>query len=177
MEKEKCFYLGRITKVVGFKGEVAVFIDSDEPEKYAELDAVFLEIGGNLIPFFVENLSLRNKNNQFTIKFQDTDDLESAARLQGCDMYLPLEALPPLEGDAFYFHEITGYEVNDEQKGFIGHILQVLDYPGNPLFEIQHNDKTLLIPVQDQFIRKLDRDKKCIYIAAPDGLIDMYLNE
>ncbi len=177
MEKEKCFYLGRVTKVVGFKGEVAVFIDSDEPEKYAQLDAVFLELGGNLIPFFVEKLSLRNKSNQFTIKFQDTDDLESASRLQGCDMYLPLEALPPLEGDAFYFHEITGYEVNDEQKGFIGHITQVLDYPGNPLFEILHNDKTLLIPVQDQFLRKLDREKKRIYIAAPDGLIDMYLNE
>lgn len=177
MEKEKCFYLGRVTKVVGFKGEVAVYIDSDEPEKYADLEAVFMEIGGNLIPYFVEKLSLRNKNNQFTIKFQDTDDLESASRLQGCDMYLPIEALPPLKGDAFYFHEITGFEVNDEQKGFIGHILQVLDYPGNPLFEIRYNDKTLLIPVQDQFIRKLDREKKCIYIAAPDGLIDMYLNE
>ncbi len=177
MEKEKCFYLGRITKVVGFKGEVAVYIDSDEPEKYAGLDAVFLDISGNLIPFFVEKLSLRNKNNQFTIKFQDTDDLDSASRLQGSDMYLPLEALPPLEGNAFYFHEVAGFEVHDEQKGFIGKILQVLDYPGNPLFEIQYNDKTLLIPVQDQFITKLDKTKKCIHISAPEGLIDMYLNE
>ncbi len=177
MEKENCFYLGKITRVVGFKGEVAVFIDSDEPEKYADLDAVFLDMGGNLIPFFVEQLSLRNKNNQFTIKFQDTDDLESASRLQGCEMYLPLEALPPLEGDAFYFHEIAGFEVNDEEKGFIGHIHQVLDYPGNPLFEIHFKGKTLLIPVQDRFIKKLDRDQKCIYIAAPAGLIDLYMNE
>ncbi len=177
MEKENCFYLGRITKVIGFKGEVAVFIDSDEPEKYAALDSVFLEINGNLIPYFVEKLSMRNKNNQFTIKFQDVDEIDEAARLQGCEMYLPEQALPPLQGDAFYFHEVSGWEVNDEQKGSIGHILQVLDYPGNPLFEIQFQNKTLLIPIQDQFIKKLDRENKCIYIKAPEGLIDMYLDE
>jgi len=177
MEKENCFYLGRITRAIGFKGEVAVFIDSDEPEKYASLDAVFLEMGGNLIPFFVDNLSFRNKNNQYTLKFQDIDSLDDASRLQGCNMYLPLEALPPLEGNAFYFHEAEGYQVQDEIKGPIGTVTQVLDYPGNPLFEILFQGKTILIPIQDQFIRKFDRDTKTIFIAAPEGLIDIYLNE
>jgi len=176
MDKEKCFYLGRITKVVGFKGEVAVFIDSDEPEKYAALESVFVDLNGNFVPFFVENLSFRNKSNQYTIKFQDVDTLEEASRLQGCEMYLPLDILPPLEGNAFYFHEVDGFEVFDEQKGYVGKVLQVLDYPGNPLFEIQFEDKTILIPIQDQFIKSLDREKKCFHLKAPDGLIDLYLN-
>jgi 16S rRNA processing protein RimM len=175
MEKESCFYLGRVTRIIGFKGEVAVYIDSDEPEKYSELDAVFIDLHGNFVPFFVENLNNRNKSNQFNIKFQDIDNADDASRLVGCDMFLPLEALPPLEGDAFYYHEIVDFEVHDEQKGFIGTILQVLEYPGNPLFEISFNDKTLLIPVRDEFIRSLDRVNKRINISAPEGLIDIYL--
>lgn len=177
MEKENCFYLGKVTKVVGFKGEVAIFVDSDEPEKYSALDSMFIDVHGNFIPYFVEQLSHRNKSNQFTIKFQDVDDLDEANRLVGGEIYLPLDVLPPLEGDAFYFHEIAGYEVHDEAKGYVGIILQVIDYPGNPLFEIQFENKTLLIPVRDEFIKKLDRVNKRIYTLAPEGLIDLYLNE
>jgi 16S rRNA processing protein RimM len=175
MEKENCFYLGQITRIIGFKGEVAVYIDSDEPEKYAGLDAVFVDLHGNFVPFFVENLNNRNKSNQFNIKFQDVENAEDASRLVGCELYLPLDALPPLEGDAFYYHEIEGYEVHDEQKGFIGTIIQVVDYPGNPLFEINFNDKTILVPVRDEFISSLDRPNRRINISAPEGLIDLYL--
>jgi 16S rRNA processing protein RimM len=175
MEKENCFYLGQVTRVIGFKGEVAVYIDSDEPEKYAQLDAVFIDLHGKFIPFFVEYLNNRNKSNQFNIKFQDIENADDASRLVGCEMYLPLEALPPLEGDAFYFHEIVGFEVHDEHKGFIGNILQVIEYPGNPLFEICFQDKTLLIPVRDEFIRSLERENRRIHISAPEGLIDLYL--
>ncbi len=177
MEKENCFYLGRITKVIGFKGEVVVFIDSDEPEKYHALDALFVDMRGNLIPFFVEKISMRNKNNQVTIKFQDIDDHEDAGRLQGCEVFLPLDLLPPLEGNAFYFHEVEEFDVYDKAKGHIGRIDKVLDYPANPLFEVVYKDKLLLIPVQDRFIEKVDREKKEIHINAPEGLIDMYLDE
>lgn len=175
MEKEKCFYLGTVSKLVGFKGELMIFIDSDEPEKYAGLDAVFIEVNRGLIPFFIQEISARNKPNHFTVKFQDIDNEEDASRLLGCSMYLPLEALPPLEGNAFYFHEVVGFSVQDSQKGFIGHIANVLDYPGNPLFEIEWKEKTILIPVKDEFIHKLDREQKVIYITAPNGLIDLYL--
>ena len=176
MEKQACFFLGKITKVIGFKGEVAVFIDSDEPENYARMESVLIEFSSGLIPFFVEYMKARNKNNQFTIKFQDIDNHEEAARLQGCELYLPLELLPKLEGNAFYFHEVEGFAVIDQKKGPIGTIIKVLDYPGNPLFEINSDGKTILIPLQDQFIEKLDRENQRIYVKAPEGLIDLYLN-
>jgi len=177
MDKDQCFYLGRISKVVGFKGEVAIYIDSDEPEKYASLDALFLDVNDKLIPFFIEYTSQRNKNNLLTLKFQDINNQEDAERLTGCDIYLPLNVLPPLTGNAFYFHEVNNYQVIDQKKGDIGKVIQILDYPGNPLFEIQNGNKIILIPVQDQFILKVNREEQSILVKAPEGLIDMYLNE
>ena len=34
------FYLGQITKPFGYKGDLTVFLDTDEPQKYAGLRAV-----------------------------------------------------------------------------------------------------------------------------------------
>lgn len=177
MKKDECFFLGSITRLFGFKGEVVIYIDSDEPEKYENIDAVFIDFGGKLIPYFIERTDLRSKSNQLTVKFQDVDNQEQAQQLLGRELYLPLSLLPPLTGDAFYFHEIEGFEVIDHIKGPIGKIIQVLDYPGNPLFEIEFQDKQILIPVKDDFIEKTDRENKIIYLKAPPGLIDIYLNE
>jgi 16S rRNA processing protein RimM len=61
MEKTDCFQLGYIAKLHGFKGEVSLFLDVTEPEKYATLDAFYVDINNQLIPFFVENIKLKNK--------------------------------------------------------------------------------------------------------------------
>ena len=37
------YYLGLITKPFGYKGQVYIYLDTDEPEKYANLRAVFME--------------------------------------------------------------------------------------------------------------------------------------
>ena len=177
MQKDKCFFLGSITKLFGFKGEVVIYIDSDEPEKYENLDSIFIEVGGKLIPYFIERTDLRNKSNQLTVKLQDIDNEGQAQQLLGRELYLPLNLLPPLTGDAFYYHEIAGFSVTDHIKGPIGQVTQVLDYPGNPLFEIEFQGKQILIPVKNEFIERTDRENKIIYLKAPPGLIDIYLDE
>lgn len=177
MEKEKCFFLGSITKAFGYKGEVVIFIDADQPEVYAGIDSVFIEIDNKLIPFFIERSDLRNKSNQLTVKLEGIDTHDQALQLQGCALYLPLELLPALEGTNFYFHEIVGYKASDVTKGFIGIVVQVLDYPGNPIFEIENQGKQILIPVRDEFIAGLDREQREILLKAPEGLIDLYLKE
>ncbi len=38
-----------------------------------------------------------------------------------------------------------------------------------------NGDKEILIPVVDPVIKKVDRDQRTIFIEAPKGLIDLYL--
>ena len=49
MQKEDCFYLGRIVKKYSFKGEVVLKLDTDEPDIYKNLDVVFLDLGKKLL--------------------------------------------------------------------------------------------------------------------------------
>jgi len=173
--KEECFRLGSIARMHGYKGEVSIFLDVDNPNDYKELESVFVEIDGKLVPFFLEHLFIRNKG--FAVaKFETVNSEQQAQRLLKCPLYLPLEILPETEGNEFYYFEIEGFQVIDENFGEVGIVEKVIDLSGNPIIQIMAGDKEVLLPNQDQFIQEVDKTNKILRTKAPEGLIEMYLS-
>ncbi|TYP77233.1 ribosome maturation factor RimM [Aquimarina intermedia] len=175
MKKEECFYLGRIVSKFSFKGEVLAKLDTDEPETYLNMESVFVDYNNNLVPYFIEKCSL-HKSDLLRIRFEDVASEEEADDLMKADLYLPLTLLPKLDGDRFYYHEVIGFTVIDSNFGVVGTIKSINDTTSQALFEIDNNGTEILIPMNDEFIQKLDREKKEILITAPDGLIELYLS-
>ena len=175
MRKEDCFYLGKIVRKHSFKGEVVAKLDTDEPELYKNLESVFVALGTNLVPFFIEK-SLLQKGNQLRIQFEDIESEEDADAIMKSDLYLPLEFLPKLTGNKFYFHEIINFDIEDVHQGYVGVITGINDSSAQPLFEIDANGTEVFIPMIDDFIKKVDRENKKVLVEAPEGLIDLYLN-
>lgn len=169
-----CFYLGKIVKKYSFKGELLVKLDTDEPEIFKNLESVFISLRNNLIPFFVESCKL-HKSQLLRIKFEEVDTEEDADALLKSDLYLPLSILPKLTGNKFYYHEVTGFTVIDENFGEVGVIDNINDTGAQELFVIDRDGTEILIPLNDEFIKKVDRDKKQILVKTPEGLIDLYL--
>lgn len=174
MKKEDCFYLGKIVKKYSFKGELLVKLDTDEPELYEFLDSMFVDLRGSLVPFFVENSQL-HKSELLRVKFEDVNSEGDADSLLKSDIYLPLSFLPKLEDDKFYFHEIIGFTVEDVNFGTVGIVKAVNDTTSQALFEIDRDGTEILIPMNDAFIKKVDKKKKIITVDTPDGLIGLYL--
>lgn len=172
--KEECFRLGSIARLHGYKGEVSIFLDVDNPQDYKNLESVFVEIDGKLVPFFLEHLFVRNKGFA-VVKFEMIDNEKKAETLIKCGLYLPLEVLPETEGTEFYYFEIENYKVIDEVHGEIGFVQKVIDLSGNPIIQVEFEGKEILIPKQDQFIKEIDRENEIMYVSAPEGLIEMYL--
>ena len=173
MTKEECYRLGNITKPFGYKGQMVFYLDVDSPEDYAELDSVFVETKTGLVPYFfkVDNIN----GNKAIVTFEDLTPDEAHA-LAGHDLYLPLDLLPKLTGNQFYFHEVTGFRVVDSQYGDIGTLQTIIEYPAQPLFQIDKEGKEILIPIIDPVIKLVDRENKTLHIDAPNGLIELYLN-
>ncbi|WP_396194457.1 ribosome maturation factor RimM [Flavobacterium sp.] len=174
MRKEDCFYLGKIAKKFSFKGEVLLYLDTDEPELYEDMESVFVEFNKDLIPFFIENSNL-HKNDFLRVKFEDVDSEEEADKMIGCEIYLPLNMLPKLEGNKFYFHEVIGFEIEDKRLGVFGKIVSINDSSAQPLFEVVNGSVEILVPMIDQFLVKIDRENKKVIMDLPEGLIEMYL--
>lgn len=174
MTKEKCFYLGKIVGKYSFKGELLIKLDTDEPETYVNLESVFVEFNKKLIPFFIEKSAL-HKSELLRVQFEDVNDEEIANKLLKCDVYLPLEFLPKLNEDQFYYHEIIGFTVNDINFGQVGILKGVNDKTPQTLLEIDRDGKEILVPLNDHFFKKLDKTKKTILLDVPEGLIEMFL--
>lgn len=173
MTKDKCFYVGRIVKTHGIKGEVTLRIDNEDFDEIEELNYFLLDINDKLIPFFIENITYHS--NKSFILFQDLKTLEAASQLVGTAAYLPLDLLPERSGNDFYSHEVVDFLVVDEEKGELGRVQEIIEYPTQSLIQIIKEEKEILIPIHDDIIKDVDREGKKILIKAPVGLIDMYL--
>jgi 16S rRNA processing protein RimM len=174
MRKEDCFYLGKIAKKFSFKGEVLIYLDTDEPELYENMESVFVEFNKNLVPYFIINSNL-HKNDFLRVKFEDVDTEADADSIMNCEIYLPLNMLPKLEGNKFYFHEVIGFEIEDKRLGVFGKIVSINDSSAQPLFEVLNGNVEILIPMIDQFLVKIDRENKKVIMDLPEGLVEMYL--
>jgi 16S rRNA processing protein RimM len=174
MDKKDFFFLGTITKTSGFKGDLMFFFDVDDITIYKDLEAVFVDITSDLVPFAIQ--CIRIKSDRFAlVHLSDVDTNEQASALVGSELYLPLNFLQPLKGNRFYFHEVTGFKVKDRKSGEVGKIEYIMDQSSQPIFVIKRGGKEILIPATDSIIKKVDRKKKVIEIEAPEGLIDIYL--
>ena len=174
MQKEDCFYLGKIVRKYSFKGELLIKLDTDQPEIYKNLDAVFIFVGNSLIPFFIERSKL-HKSDLLRVKFEEISTEEDANALLKSDVYLPLELLPKLEGNKFYFHEVIGFIVKDVNFGNVGIIKGINDTTSQALFEIDRDGVEILIPMNDEFIKEVNRETKTIVVETPEGLIELYI--
>lgn len=174
MDKKDCFYLGKIVKKYSFKGELLAKLDTDQPELYENLDAIFIDVRNNLVPFFIEDSQL-HKSNLLRIKFEEVDTEQDADALIKSDLFLPMALLPKLDGNKFYFHEVIGFTITDTNFGEVGIIKSINDSTAQALFEIDRNGVEILIPMNDDFIKTVDRTNKTIMVETPEGLIDLYL--
>mgnify|MGYP001995073603 FL=1 len=171
MKKEDCFFLGIISKKHGYKGDINIKLDVNSSEKYKELDYLFIDLNGNLVPFFIS--SLRFKNNNFAlVKFEDINDEDSANSLIGKSTYLPLNLL---EKDERPLQALNHFQVIDKNHGELGQVIAIQENNLQDLMVIDFKGTELLIPFVENYIESIDNKKKEIHLHTPDGLIDLYL--
>ena len=175
MTKDNCFELGKITKTHGLKGEVVLWLDVDFPEDYEDLESIFLDVKGELVPYFME--SYRLSGNRAIVQFEDIDTFEKAEELVNLEAYLPLEELPELEDDQFYYHEIIGFQVKDKNLGDLGVVQTVHSMQAQDLLVMDYKSKEVLIPVIPEIVLEADKVAKVLNVNLPEGLLEVYLEE
>ncbi len=173
MTFEDCFELGKITKAHGLQGFVTIFIDSDFPQNYYEMESVLVEINKDLVPFFILDAKESSHPQKIHVLFEDVESKDDTQDLIGSRLFLPSEVLPELTGNQFYYHDIIGFKIVDKTLGDIGEITQVFENTGNDFFELLYNKQKVLIPIVDHFLKEVDRENKVVNMDLPEGLLDL----
>lgn len=173
MRKEDCYFLGKITRRHGLAGNVILKLDTDQPELYNKLESIFVEINGLLVPFFIEKTSW-SKLDALNLAFKNSSEALVDQSLNK-DVYLPLTSLPKLTGNQFYYHEIVGFEIIDQNENNCGVIRSVNDQTAQNYFVTNLDGKEVVVPIIKDWILEVDRDERTIKMNLPEGLIDVFL--
>ncbi len=171
MDIADCYKIGYILKLHGLKGGVTISIDEDTPNDFETLTTVFLLQAHQLVPYFIENISL--KGNKAFVKFEDVDTAETAEQITKTAIYLPKTERPKSGRGEFYEDEIAGFRVEDVQLGELGVIKEVMAAGANRLLVMEFEDREVLIPINGPFIKSINKSRKKISVELPDGFLDI----
>jgi len=174
MTHEEAFYIGYITKTKGLKGEVQLYFEYDEPG-LLDLDVVFADINGKMVPFFVSVYKMQ-PNNTCNIYFDDIDHIDKAQPLLRKKIYLPLTKMPDRSDEDFHYNDLKGFIVTDETTGELGEIIEINEYPQHFVATVHYQNKEIMIPLNEVMIIEIDEDEGTLLVDLPDGLLDIYLS-
>lgn len=172
-----------VTKSQGNNGDFfAKIISQDKIKKIKKDKFIFIDIDASLVPFKVEKSY--KQGNLIFFKLNYINSKNDLQKLLGKYIYInnDEENNKISLGDEILQNEennseddVLNYQVIDKQKGYIGVVSNINYIPGNPVIEVMLDEKTIIIPYNENIVLQINDDEKQIFIDAPEGLIDIYL--
>ena len=165
--------VGKIVNTHSLKGEVKVISSTDfEEERFKKGSKLLITRGNQLIREVVVQ-SYRNHKNFLLVKFEGIDSVEEAEKLKNLQIKIDSDEVGELEENEFYFHQIIGCEVFDENYRNLGEIIDILTPGANDVWVIKGEEgKEILIPYIEDVVKKIDITSKKVNIEVMEGLIN-----
>jgi 16S rRNA processing protein RimM len=161
--------IGYFSKTHGVKGQLIIKVDK---EFFSEdVKAIFIETSTGLAPYFVKELSPNNSG--YIIELEDVDAIEKAKLLIGKKVHINTDLLDEQEEE----FDWQGFEVIDSKFGSLGTVFNMSDNGHQVLLSIMYKEKEIILPLVEDFIEKIDENEKKLFFNAPEGLIDVYLDD
>jgi len=118
-----------------------------------------------------EVLKSRAAGGRWVIAVDGVGDRDAAEALRGAELSIDAEALPDLEGDRYYVHDLVGCGVEDTDGEYIGEVVAIRPGPRDWL-EVEHDGARSLVPMVQEWLREVNLEDRRIVIDPPAGLSD-----
>lgn len=176
IRQEEVFYIGKISKYRGIRGEVELLFTDDAFDR-GDAEYLVLEMDGILVPYFWEEYKFKNDDTAI-IKFEDIDTDTAAKHLVGRRVFYPLKHLPvDEETDGIRsWKAFTGFTVTDEEERLLGTVDSVDDSSQNILlYLLTPEGKELILPLHDDFVADYSLAERRLSLSLPEGLLNLNL--
>lgn len=165
--------VGKIVNTQGLKGEVRVISSTDfADERYREGQVLHLFLGKEKpIPLTVK--THRKHKNFDIISFEGHPSINDIEKYRDGILRISSEVLGDLAQDEFYYHEILGLKVFDENNVELGKIKEILSPGANDVWVVQRQGKKdALIPYIESVVKTVDISGGRVTVEIPEGLLD-----
>lgn len=159
--------MARVVGPHGVRGELRCTILTDFPERFADTDEVL--VGDSPQPRRVESHQLQG--DRLVLKLAGIADRTSAEKLRGALIQVPIEQAVKLPPGSYFWHEIIGLRVEDDQGNSLGTVTEILSTGSNDVYVVRSPDREILLPAIKDVVRQIDPQRGIMIVTLIPGLI------
>lgn len=169
MTDKRYIECGKIINTHGCRGGVKAESWCNSEEDLAELDRVFLLIGGEYVQHTVKKAAIFK---QFVIfELEEIDDMDKAMLLKNKTLYALREDFALEEGE-FFLADMIGLDVIDADSGIVyGRLSEIINRGASDIYVVATEKGEKMIPAVDEFIISIDVQKG-VFVRVIEGMLD-----
>jgi len=195
-ERQRWVAVARVLRPRGNKGEVAVELLTDFPERLERVQRVFLaaeDIGEPQAQEVTSFWISQNHQGRGVFHFGGVDTISSAEKLRGMTVLLPIEERVTLPQGMYFVSELIGCTVFENHEpaqavasapcsladapSLLGKVTDVEfvgeEQAGTALLHVDTQQGELLIPLAEDICFRVDTVARRIDVRLPDGLREL----
>ena len=163
------FAIGEIVKTRGLRGCLKVLCCVETNNAFIELEFVYIEISsGQKKCFLLRKIDVSGKI--LFVELEGIPDVESAQALVGCKVFLPEDMQEKLPEGEYYWRDIIGLDVYNEDDKYIGKIESVFPTGSNDVYVCKGEEREILLPAIAEVIRQIDLNRHVMTVRLLEGL-------
>ncbi len=168
--------VGYTRKPFGVNGQLKLKIEPNFLEDVLKADVLFIEIGGQQVPYFVEDFQ---DVGELAVHFEDVDSREQAAKLVSRPVYLRAADIIPLEDKEIPLETIEphlkylNYYIEEVELGKIGQIVRIEVFPQQEMAFVDYEGREVMIPLHPSFVVREDVKERVLTLDLPEGMLEI----
>ncbi len=165
--------VGKIVNTQGIKGEVRVISTTDFPEERYKKGTVLTLLQDGKAPIELTVKSHRKHKNFDLLSFEGHPSINDVEKYRDGILKVSKDDSVDLAENEFYYHEIIGLRVVEEDGTELGKVKEILSPGANDVWVVQRPKKAdILLPYIASVVKEVDLEAGVIRVEIPEGLID-----
>ncbi|MDB5079655.1 MAG: rRNA processing protein RimM [Chloroflexi bacterium] len=176
-EQPEYVTIAQISAPFGLRGAVKAAVRTDFPDRFEQLEEVFIAPPGASGIVNWERkalLSAKLQNEKVVVlRFEGLTKAEQVEGLRGYNVAVPFAETVPLPEGEYYVFQIIGLDVYSTADVFVGKIVNVERMPASDIYTVRGplSKKDVLIPAIKDVVKEIDLEAGRITIELLEGLI------
>jgi 16S rRNA processing protein RimM len=163
--------IGKILRAWGVKGEFLIVPLCEDLKRFSQVEKVFIsDSDAKEKPYWIKRS--RIFQGKVLLQLEGIDSRTKAEGLKGRYLEVDRKEVPLLAEGCFYVFDLVDSQVLGPNGKKIGEVKEVLFFPGQPVLSVRKGKKEYLIPFVKEVVKKIDCEKKIIWIEPIKGLLD-----
>ena len=166
------FVIGKILKPHGVKGEIRLFLTTDDPSRFSGLRSVGVKFDDNRENLCLDIERVRPARQFILIKFKGIDTINAAEGIRGGAITITDDQALPLQADEYYVRDLYDMRVITEAGEPLGIIADVLETGANDVYVVRRaNGGDILIPAVKEYIISVDTEARIMRVLLAEGML------